>query len=45
MRAIQAIAANGGVIGIGLFTRRFMQSVADFLAAGRSAGPPLTGFE
>ena len=28
----------GGVISIGLFTRRFMQSVADFLAAGRSAG-------
>ena len=27
-----------GVIGIGLFTRRFMKSVADFLAAGRSAG-------
>lgn len=28
----------GGVIGVGLFTRRFMKSVADFLAAGRSAG-------
>jgi SSS family solute:Na+ symporter len=30
--------ALGGVIGVGLFTRRFMRSVADFLAAGRSAG-------
>jgi SSS family solute:Na+ symporter len=28
----------GGVIGVGLFTRRYMRSVADFLAAGRSAG-------
>ena len=28
----------GGVISVGLFTRRFMRSVADFLAAGRSAG-------
>jgi len=27
-----------GVIALGAFTQRFMQSVADFLAAGRSAG-------
>ena len=32
------VVALGGVIGLGLFTRRFMRSVADFLAAGRSAG-------
>jgi SSS family solute:Na+ symporter len=32
------IAVLGGIIGLGLVTRRYMRSVADFLAAGRSAG-------
>jgi len=27
-----------GVIGFGAFTQQYMRSVADFLAAGRSAG-------
>jgi len=31
-------AVLAGIIALGLFTRRYMQSVADFLAAGRSAG-------
>jgi SSS family solute:Na+ symporter len=32
------ILVMAGVIALGVFTQRFMQSVADFLAAGRSAG-------
>ncbi len=32
------VAVVLGVIGLGVFTQRFMRSVADFLAAGRSAG-------
>lgn len=31
-------AVLGGIVFVGLTTRRYMQSVADFLAAGRSAG-------
>ena len=31
-------AVLGGVIAVGLMTRRYMESVADFLSAGRSVG-------